>query len=563
MNYLKNILRILDPQLKRKYFLVCFSSSLIAILEIIGISIFFPLIIIFLDKEKLYDFVNNYTFFSFINNLQYEYFLIFSFCFLVFFFIFKSIIVIIINYYKSRTFFYLISQISQKVFKTYLNQSLSFYVKSNSTQITRNILDHPNNYVHHALTGVYNIFFESILIFGIVILLFKINPLISVLIFFLLLFFLICFFLFNNRSFKEYAFSLNSRYTERLRLIRETIDGIKEINLYDKSDIYEKNFIDHSNRISSLTSSFALKDILPRNLIEPMAVLIVTAVVSFLLIDGKNATEIMPIIAVIGACFLKIGPSIAKILSGLQRLRQSEPYVKDLNIIFDNYNSMESNKNVIFSFSDKIIFKNVGFLYDKKYIFKKINFQIKKNTIFGIQGPSGSGKTTLINLLLGFLKPNYGKILVDNVSIFKNLRNWQSKIGYVPQKVFIIEGTLQDNIAFGIKQKDIDFDHIKKVFTIAKLHKSFKDLNVKLGELGNRISAGQIQRIGIARALYAKPKLLILDEATNNLDNETQDQILTEILELKKNLTIIIISHDYSIQKICDNFYNLKNEYKH
>jgi len=562
MNYLKNILRILDAQLKRKYFLVCFLSSVIAVLEIIGIGIFFPLMIIFLDKTKLYDFINSYPFLSIINNLQYENFLILSFCFLILFYIFKSIVVIIINYYKSQIFFYLIAQLSHKVFKTYLNQNLSFYVKSNSSQITRNILDHPNYYVHHALTGFYNVFFESILILGIVILLFQIDPLISLIVFLLLLVFLIVFFLVNNRSFKEYAFSLNSRYTERLKLIRETIDGIKEINLYDKSNFYEKNFINQSNRISSLTSSLALKDLLPKNLIEPMAVFIVTAIVGFLLINGKNAEEILPVIAVLGASFLKIGPSIAKILSGLQRLRQSEPYVKDLNFIFDNYNNMETNKDVIFNLSDKITFQNVSFIYDKKYIFKKVNFKIKKNTIFGIQGPSGSGKTTLINLLLGFLKPNCGKILVDNISIFKNLRNWQSKIGYVPQKVFIVDGTLQDNIAFGIKQKDIDFDHIKKIFFIVKLNKSFKNLNVKVGELGNQISSGQIQRIGIARALYTKPKLLILDEATNNLDNETQDQILNEIVELKKNLTIILISHDSAIHKICDNFFNLKRENK-
>lgn len=562
MNFLKNIFRILDTDLKKKYFLVCFLSFIIAILEIIGIGIFFPLIIIFLDKTRLYDFINTYPFFSIINNLQYEKFLILFFLFFTLFYIFKSIIVIVINYYKSQTFFYLIAQLSHKVFKTYLNQNLSFYVKSNSSQITRNILDHPNNYVHHALTGFYNVFFELILILGVVILLFQIDSLISLIVFFLLLFFLIVFFLVNNRSFKEYAFSLNSRFTERLKLIRETIEGIKEINLYDKSNFYEKNFINHNNRISSLTSSLALKDLLPKNLIEPLAVIIVTAIVSFLLINGKNAAEILPLIAVLGASFIKIGPSIAKILSGLQRLRQSEPYVKDLNFIFDNYNNMETNKDVIFNLSDEITFKNISFKYDKKYIFKNVNFKIKKNTIFGIQGLSGSGKTTLINLLLGFLKPNCGKILVDNISIFQNLRNWQTKIGYVPQKVFIVDGTLQDNIAFGIKEKDIDTDHIKKIFLIAKLNQSFTNLNVRVGELGNQISSGQIQRIGIARALYTKPKLLILDEATNNLDNQTQDQILSEIIELKKNLTIILISHDSAIQKICDNFFNLKDENK-
>ena len=128
----------------------------------------------------------------------------------------------------------------------------------------------------------------------------------------------------------------------------------------------------------------------------------------------------------------------------------------------------------------------------------------------------------------------------------------------MPQKVFIAEGTLESNIAFGINKEDVDKKLLKKVFKISRLNKAFENLDVNVGELGNKISSGQIQRIGIARALYTKPNLLILDESTSNLDNETEDEILNEIKDLKKELTIILISHDKKIQKVCDVFFDLK-----
>lgn len=558
MKYFKNILRVLDGRLKKNFYIICFFNFIITILEVVGIGIFFPIIVIFIDKDRLYEFADSYIFFSFINDFKYETFLAISFCLLILFYIIKSIVIIFINYYKAKIFFKLIAELSLKVFKTYLNQNLSFYIKSNSSQITRNIIDHSNNYVHHALTGVFNVIFEILLIITILVFLFQINIAVSLIIFSLLFSFMVIFFLLNKKTFSKYGNSLNLRFTNRLKVIREMIDGIKEINLYNKANFYEKNFSEHNNKISSLTAALSLKDILPKNLIEPLAVLIIASIISYMVFDGYSTKEILPLLAIIGVAFMKISPSIGKILSSLQRIKQSEPYVKELNIIFDNYRNIETNKNVQFNLSN-INFKDVSFSYDKELIFEKINFTIKKNTIFGIEGLSGSGKTTLINLLLGFLKPQSGEILVDNISIYQNLKKWQENIGYVPQKVFIADGTLEDNIAFGEEKENIDKDHINKVFVMSKLQKSFKNLNVRVGELGNKISAGQIQRIGIARALYMKPKLLILDEATNNLDIETEKEILNEIMELKKDLMIIIISHEKRIQKICDDFFNLND----
>ena len=215
-----------------------------------------------------------------------------------------------------------------------------------------------------------NIFFEIFMILGILILLFTINKEISLIVFSLLFLFLLIFFLLNKKSFKTFGISLNQRYTNRLETIREMIDGIKEINLYDKANFTRKKFHNHNNRISSLTAKLALKDILPKNLIEPLAVLIITVVISLLILDGKNTNEILPMLAIIGVCFVKFAPSIGKILSSLQRIRQSEPYVKDLNTIFDNLENIKINKNIKIELNKDIRFENVNSIIMRKIFLK-------------------------------------------------------------------------------------------------------------------------------------------------------------------------------------------------
>jgi ABC-type bacteriocin/lantibiotic exporter with double-glycine peptidase domain len=179
----------------------------------------------------------------------------------------------------------------------------------------------------------------------------------------------------------------------------------------------------------------------------------------------------------------------------------------------------------------------------------------------GIAGISGSGKTTLLSIILGLLKPDKGNILVDSINIFNNIKAWQAEIGYVPQNLYLIEDTIQNNIALGTLEKNVNVDSLNRAINLACLedliHELPNGLTTNIGQKGINLSGGQRQRVGIARALYRQPKLLILDEFTNALDKELEEKILKNIYSLKKIVTVIIVSHDSNVLENCDTVVNI------
>ena len=220
---------------------------------------------------------------------------------------------------------------------------------------------------------------------------------------------------------------------------------------------------------------------------------------------------------------------------------------------------MKNQKKKII-FEKYITFKKVTFSYktNSDLIFDKINLKIKKNSIFGIKGKTGSGKSTLLNILMGFYEPTEGNVYIDNTKLSNSkLFNWQKKISYVPQKIFLIDDTIESNIAFA--ETNLNKNLINKVVEICELsdfiNKQKDGLKAIIGENANRISGGQKQRIGIARALYKNTNILILDESLNSLDYKTKIKILHKIKKLNK--TIIIISHDKNDLIICDQIFDM------
>ena len=221
------------------------------------------------------------------------------------------------------------------------------------------------------------------------------------------------------------------------------------------------------------------------------------------------------------------------------------------------------NYNKIFSDFQNIKFKNVNFFYKnrtKKNLID-INLDISRNDIVGIVGPSGSGKSTLVNLLLGLLIPSSGSIEADNVGINSSIINWRSCIGYVPQSIFLLNESLKNNIAFGVPDENISTSKLMECIRQSQLETFFSDLPngllTKLGERGTKISGGELQRIGIARALYFDPNILIFDESTSALDHETEQKLLDEIYNFKNNKTIIFITHRNSTLKYCNKIYKI------
>ena len=524
----------------------------------------YPIVSIILDYEKiekLKKLASNYEILHFLNDYTQKDLVFLSLVSLVLFFLFKNVVIIIINYLKNKIFFSLIASISSTMFDGYVQQDISFSMKNNSAFITRNIIDQPSLYVHHVLQGIYNVIFETLFIILTLIIFVTANKTIGLSIICGALIFFLIFFYSNKYKIRGYGSSLNDRVGERLKVTREAIEGIKDITLYNKKNYFKKIFSEHTYRIVGLQSMLSIREQLPRNILEFFAVLCITVIIIFFLQTGTSGHEIIPLISLIAIGLLRIIPSLTKILSSLQRMRSSSAILNNLKLEITKFNKIKENKNIKFEYNNKIAIKDIKFYYEDKLILDNISFNFDTNTIFGIKGVSGSGKTTLLNLIIGFLNPFSGSILANSKNIHENVKIWQDYISYVPQKIFLSDDSLKNNITFQSNEDLIDHQKLDKVIEISQLNELKNEdynSNKKIGESGKRISAGQAQRIGIARALYKNPKILILDEATSALDKETEKKIFKDLVKLKeKGMTIIIISHDPNLFKYCNSYYDL------
>jgi ABC-type multidrug transport system fused ATPase/permease subunit len=291
-----------------------------------------------------------------------------------------------------------------------------------------------------------------------------------------------------------------------------------------------------------------------------VAVLIIS--ISFLLNSNYEVGNIIVITGIFAAASFKILPGVNRIMNSFVSMRYGyaslEEIYQDLQTETKKINYVKNNIGSKLPFKNFIKFKNIYYSYpeNKKIILNNINLEIRANTTIGLLGESGSGKTTFIDLLIGILNTVKGEIKVDEKDILSNLREWQNNIGYIPQFIYLIDDTIKKNIAFGLNEEIIDIGKMENALEVSQM-KNFvetlpKKIETKVGEFGVRLSGGQRQRIGIARSLYNNPNLLVMDEATNSLDEETEKKIMNSIYLMKGKKTILISSHKKSILDKCD-----------
>tara|TARA_B100001093_G_C26848263_1_gene1023870 strand:+ start:565 stop:2274 length:1710 start_codon:yes stop_codon:yes gene_type:complete len=561
MTYLLKAFKVIKPDEKYKVGIIFVFSVFAAFLEMVGIALALPVLTILLDGNLNQNYFFNINLnLEFLNNIGKDNLLFSSLSLLVFVFLIKNIFLFFFNFYNFKIVNSISARISQTIFDKYLNENYNFHLNNNSTKLINTCVTVVDGF-KDTLTAIIILFSEFIVLMGIVILLAVVEPRG----FFLSLFFLLTLglavYFFSNNILVKWGQQILEAHEKRFLFLSQAFGAIREIKIFDKKIFFSNKYFEPNQNKYKISTLQSAVNNLPKYLMEFIFILTLSILLIFLKYKGDTNNEIIIVMGLFALASIRIMPSLNRILSSFQIFKFGQQPIDDVYKELSNYNFESSNKIILDEKNielDKheilISFKNVFFKYNNsnKEVLKDINFEIKKKEFLGIIGKTGSGKSTFINLILKLLAPSKGKIIVN-----------YSKAAFVPQTPYLIDDTIKNNIALGIENKNIDLDNIKKCLQDVQLEKfidtQINGLNSIVGEKGTRISGGELQRLALARALYIKPDIIILDEPTSSLDEITEKKILDILKELSKKLTIILVTHNYDNLKYCDKVVRLEN----
>ena len=566
LRFYKSFIKIFSFDQKREILILFFLSIFAMIFETLSIASIFPFLDYIFEGSKN---IGDYKFLTNIIKPNSQNYLIYLIVFFIFVFFIKALYLSFFTYKKNKFIYDIRTFQTNNLFDSYINENYLFHINTNSANLIRNLND--ANLLSVFARSLIDLFAEIVMFFGILIFLLILSPEITLgLTFFFGLLGLVFYKLVQTRA---SIWGEQSKIYRGLKLKnqKESFGAIRDIKILGK----EKNFINifslnnHLENEYTKKHSFVLS--LPKIWFEWLAVIAMVTLIMYLTQNLIDKSRIIPILGIFALAAYRLIPSISKISNYLQDMKfclpAVEPFMENQKYLeekFNKENSIIANKKI--TFNDKILIKDLSFKFPgtSNNILQNLDFQINKGECIGIYGRSGEGKTTLINLLLGLLIPNSGTVTVDNKNIGYNLKGWQKIISYIPQNVFITDEKIINNIALGEDENKIDYKKVEEITKISNIDDFISNLpnglNTKCGELGERFSGGQKQRLGIARAFYVDAEILIFDEFTNFLDANNEEKIINEVNLLKGKKTIVMISHKISTLSKCDKIFKLENK---
>ena len=541
---------------KRLYFLF-FIMILSIFFDVLSIGSIFPLLgFIVTENENylnIFEFSKSGSFLFEQNNL---YLTAITIIFILFFL--KNLFLLFFTKINSNFLAYLTIYHQEKILFNILRKKYDFFVKKNSAFFIREFNSEIKLITSGFIQPILDISLNVLTLFGFLILLSFVDLNLTIISIILgSIFFLI--FIFSLKE--KFKFLGSQRRDQNLKIInyiKQLFEGIRELKIYKKENAFISDLKKSWYRLANISVKKNILTVLPRIVFEILLVGSILAV----FYNIENPQHLIPKLSIYVLIMLRIIPNVNMLIKSVQKINYSEAALNNLV----NYFAKEVVKDEkIINFKNKIELKDVFFSYDnKKNILKNLNISIPKNSCIGIKGSNGSGKSTFVDIISGLLKPTTGKILIDEIN-YESLdnTNWVSKFGYVQQKLFFFEETLEFNITLEKNKKNINYDKLSNIIKQIKLDEFLNQrkltLNDTLSESAINISGGQAQRIGIARALYNSDDFLIFDEAFNNLDKHSINN-LTEIIDgLKNNYTILVISHIDEPLELCDQIFFLEN----
>ncbi len=460
-------------------------------------------------------------------------------------------------------------RLAKRLLKQYLSQSYIFFLNRNTADLGKNILNEVNRSVSGVILPVLQVLSKLVITFFVLGLLFVVNTVIAISVIVILgLSYGLIYKLVRKRLHRIGVLSSDA-ILQRFKVTNEAISGIKDLKLRGSEIEFVKRFSTPSKAHAEYSAQSTVISTLPRYILETIAFGGIVAIIIYMIASGSNSGKVIPVISLYALAGYKLLPALQQVYAGITQARYNLPA---LDILIDDFSSSCNETDLVkttvetINFDKSLELKDIGFSYpNNKYpVIENLDLNILLHTTVGLVGPTGSGKTTLVDILLGLLPPESGHICIDGIEItLHNISAYQKNIGYVPQSIYLMDDSIERNIAFAIPDDEIDIDRVYKSAQLAELDVFIQSLpdgyQTIVGERGVRLSGGQRQRIGIARALYNDPEILVLDEATSALDGITENVIMGAIHNLSQKKTIIMIAHRISTLKECDVIYMLNN----
>lgn len=565
---LQKLWGILTPQERRKTIIMLALVTVMAMAETGGVISIMPFLAVLARTDVIFEnsWLNwAYTTFNFTSSKDFMQALgVLSIAMVVGSSLFKTITLHIVN----RFVFFLRHHLSVRLLERYLQQPYEFFLMHNSSLLSRNVLSEIDELLNGLIKPISQLIAQGAVVVAMLVLLFVYNPVTAVFIVLSVSALYGAIYLLVRKRLNRIGHERQLSNGKRFQACNEVLGGIKDVKITQTSDMYLKQFSSSSRNFARHQATAETLAQSPLYIVEAVGYTGLIILALILMVTSNDIAHVLPALGLYGFAAFRLLPSAQIMYRGLAQLKFSSA---SLDVLYQGLSLLsQTPKEEIkpLPLKHEIRLENIHYAYpstpDKK-VLNGLNLTIKINTSLGIKGTSGTGKSTLMDILLGLLQGQQGKLYIDDVEINQNnVQAWQKSIGYVPQHIFLADATVAENIAFGIPKEHINQVALEKAAKAAQIH-HFVENNLEqgyqtiLGERGIRLSGGQRQRIGIARALYHDPSVLLMDEATSALDDETEITLNNAIDNLSGSKTLIIISHRHSSLKNCINIINLSH----
>lgn len=556
---------LLSKKEKRKAGCLLLISTVGAIFEMLGVSLMVPLVTAIMEPDII-------TKNSFIKGIcdafgidDHKEFIILCIIAMILVYVIKNVFLIFKNNYASKFVYTNRFLMQQRMFKAFLNKPYEYYLNAHSGEIMRTIRTDVLN-TYSLLETILSLISESIVSIGIIIVVVIINPLMTVLIAAVISIIMLVIIKVVKPILKEEGNRYRTNLSKAYNWMLQSVQGIKEIKVGNREDFFENSFEEAGKAQVESEQRYAVLNGIPRIIIELGCICSALIAMLVMILSGTEPSTLVPAFSAFAMAAIKLMPAFSRVINSVSAVSYHGPaidrLIENLGDFAEAEERGDTEKEI--SFVDKIELKNITYRYKEEMepVLENASMVIPAGASVGISGASGAGKTTAVDILLGLLKPEKGEILCDGISVMDNYRSWLKNVAYIPQSIFMLDGTIRENVVFG---SDVsDDEKVWKALEDAKLASFVRKqpdlLDTQIGERGIRLSGGQRQRIGIARALYNDPKLLIFDEATASLDTKTEKAIMKSIDALHGKKTMIIIAHRLGTIENCDMIYGVKDK---